>query len=141
MIKTLDTEAILNRRREIAAEMDRLRTEDSELEIAIRVAERFSGGGESQAGNGARPKLGPPRPENTPPLFEMADVVLCDAIRSGKPGLRGREIVEAIGKTYWPGVQPEQILPLIYGFAKKGRLFKNRDGIFKPVEKEKSAQQ
>jgi hypothetical protein len=133
MVKTLDIEAILTRRQQIAAEIERLRTEDNELEIAVRVAQRFSGG--STTGNGAEIKLGPPRPENTPPLFEMTESVLRSAIDAGKTGLKGKEIVVAIGKAYWPGVRAGQILPPIYGFAKKGRLDKNKDGVFRPVQK------
>jgi len=138
MVKSLDIDAILARRQEIAAEMERLRTEDSELEIAVRVAQRFGGSG-STAANGSDNKLGPPRPENTPPLFEMAENVLESAISAGKPGLKGKEIVAHIGKAYWPGVRAEQILPPIYGFAKKGRLQKNKDGFFRPIQN-KSAQ-
>jgi hypothetical protein len=133
MVKALDIETILARRREIAAEMERLHTEDNELEIAVRVVQRFGDG--PAKGNGAENKLGPPRPENTPPLFEMTENVLRGAIEAGKPGLKGQEIVAHIGKTYWPGVVARQILPPIYGFAKKGRLHKNKDGIFKPVQK------
>ena len=88
--------------------------------------------------NGAKkpsPSLGPPRPEGTPPLFDMTETVIHDAIAGGKSGLRGREIVDEIGKKFWPGVQGRQILPPIYAFAKKGRLHKTKDGVFKPINK------
>ena len=116
--------------------MERLRVEDSELEIAIRVLNRYASP-KTAAMNGAEPSpsLGPPRPEGTPTLFDMAEAVILDAIAGGKSGLRGQELVNGIGKKFWPGVQGRQILPPIYAFAKKGRLHKTKDGVFKPVSK------
>jgi hypothetical protein len=127
--KEFGIEAILARRKEIAAELERLRLEDDELETAIRVLHRFGKGSNGDATS----KLGPARPENTPSLFVMTETVLHDAIAVGKMGLKGREIVSEIGKKYWPGVQARQVLPLIYSFVKKGRLRKEKDGIFKPI--------
>lgn len=120
-------ETILRRQREVAAAMEKLRVELEELETTIRVLKRYS------AANGASDdgsKLGPPRPEGTPSLFEMTALVLKDAMAGGKPGLTGREIVADIGKRYWPGVKPQQILPPIYSFAKRGRLRKTEKGVF-----------
>jgi hypothetical protein len=119
-----DLKTIEGRQREIATEMERLRAEAEELDIAVRVLKRFAGG------NGEGAKLGPPRPENTPPLFDMAASVIRDAIEAGKPGLTAQEIVAGIGKRYWPGVKAQQILPPIYGFSKRGRLRKNAKGVF-----------
>ncbi len=131
-----EIDAILARRKDIAAEMERLRTEDNELEIAVRVYRRYASP-KAEAGNGAVPStLGPPRPEGVPSLFEMTETVLREAIAAGKPGLKGHEIVTEIGKKYWPRVEGRQILPPIYAFTKKGRLVKNKDGIFRPVKKE-----
>jgi len=126
-----DLKGIQERRRKIAEEVARLQAEDKELEIALRVFGRYASKGE----NGEREpdRLGPPRPEGTPSLFEMTDTVIKAAIAAGKPGLTGREIVAEIGKRYWPGVKPAQILPPIYGFTKRGRLRKNSNGIFKPT--------
>jgi hypothetical protein len=126
-----EMEAILARRKEIAAEIERLRAEEDELDVAIKVLKRF--GKIAKIGNGhAAPKLGPARPEGTPSLFDMVETVLLDAIANGKPGLSGQEIVTAIGRKYWPGVQGRQILPPIYGFAKKDRIHKSKNGIFRP---------
>ena len=130
MDQTLDIDAIVARRSEIAAEIERLHTEDGELEIAIRVIRRFGKEGRTN-GTGVVPsKLGPPRPENTPSLIEMTETVLRDAIAAGSPGLKGLEIVAEIGKMYWPGVQGRQILPPIYKFVKSQRLQKDEQGIF-----------
>ncbi len=126
-----DLKTIEARQREIASEMERLRAEAEELEIAVRVLKRYS------KGNGATsegPKLGPPRPEGAPSLFQMTVMVLKDAVAAGKPGLTGQEIVTEIGKRYWPGVKGQQILPSIYGFGKSGRVRKNAKGVFSPMQ-------
>ena len=125
---TADIQKIQARLREINAQMEKLRAEGEELETAVRVFKRFAGP------NGAAPpgsKLGPPRPDNIPLLFDMTESVIRDAVGAGKPGLTGAEIVAAIGKRYWPGVQGQQILPSIYGFAKQGRLIKTSNGVFR----------
>ncbi len=136
MISTDETHAIQARKREIAEAIAELQAEDKELDIALKVKARFSGL-QPPPQNGhdpAKPKLGPPRPEGTPSLFDMTVDVLREAIANGKSGLKGREIVNEIGKKYWPGVQPEQVLPPIYGFVGKKRLRKNADGVFKPID-------
>jgi hypothetical protein len=126
-----ELDGILQRRKEIAAEIDKLKAEDGELEVALRVLGRF--GKAIPATDSRSGKLGPPRPAGVPSLFEMTDIVIKDAIKAGKSGLKGREIVAEIGKRYWPGVQPQQILPPIYSFVKNKRLKKGDNGIFKPV--------
>lgn len=121
-----DVEALLERHREITKEIDRLVKERDELDLAVRVLKRFAISREA-----SEPKLGPPRPEGTPTLFEMTEKVLREARQdSSLLGLTAREIVEEIGRQYWPGVQSAQMLPQIYQFAKKGRLLKTPDGIF-----------
>jgi len=128
-----DLKGIQERRRQIAEEVARLQAEDKELEIALRVFGRYASSSEAAVNGLAQGRLGPSRPEDTPSLFEMTNTVIRMAIHAGKPGLTAREIVTEIGKRYWPGVQPAQILPPIYGFIKKGRLRKSANGIFKPV--------
>ena len=132
----LGISAILARRKEISAEMERLRVEDGDLEIAIRIFNRYASSKAAEMnGAGQSTSLGPPRPEGIPPLFNMTETVIRDAVAGGKSGLRGQEIVYEIGKKFWPGVQGRQILPPIYAFAKKGRLHKTKDGVFKPIDK------
>jgi len=126
----MDLQKILARQREIAAQMEKLRTEAEELETAVKVFKRFAG----TDGVAQGPKLGPPRPEGIPSLFDMTQSVLRDAFATETPGFSGytgAEIVAAISKRYWPGVKGQQILPSIYQFAKQGRLVKTKDGVFK----------
>ena len=138
MISTEELNAINVRKQEIAEAIAALQAEDAELDIALKVLARFGGlFPPSAPANGSdppKPKLGPPRPEGTPSLFDMTVEVLREAIAGGKHGLKGKEIVAEIGRKYWPGVQPDQVLPPIYGFVSKKRLKKNTDGIFKPVD-------
>ena len=141
MISIDEIHAINTRKQEIAEAIAVLQTEDVELDIALKVLARFGGlfppAQQAAPANGSgpsKPKLGPPRPEGTPSLYDMTVNVLRDAIATGKQGLKGREIVAEIGKKYWPGVQPEQVLPPIYSFVGKKRLKKNTDGVFKPID-------
>ncbi|PWT84878.1 MAG: hypothetical protein C5B56_14895 [Proteobacteria bacterium] len=134
----LDLKRIQERRRKIAEEVARLQAEDQELEIALRVFGRYASSMKDGA-NGHPRKLGPSRPEGIPTLFKMTETVIQAAIAAGKPGLTGREIVAEIGERYWPGVKPSQILPLIYGFSKRGRLRKNNNGIFRLPANESAA--
>lgn len=130
MDQSFNIEAILGRRKEIATAVDLLLQEDKELEIALRVAERFGKGVPSvPEGN----KLGPTRPADAPALIDMVNSVLKDALAAGKPGLGGKDLVSAIGDKFWPGVQPAQVMPSIYTFVGKKRLKKGDNGIFKPV--------
>jgi hypothetical protein len=135
-----EIQAIHARKKEIADAIAMLQAEDAELDITLKVLARFGGPfpwNTPVAANGStphKPKLGPPRPEGTPSLFDMTVEVLRDAIAGGKNGLKGKEIVAEIGRKYWPGVQPDQVLPPIYGFVSKKRLKKNAEGIFKPIE-------
>jgi hypothetical protein len=129
-----ELDAMLNRRKEIASAVEKLKAEDSEIENALRVFSRYGKLPTGSNGTGERAgKLGPPRPDGTPSLFDMTETVIKDAIKGGKSGLKGREIVAEIGKRYWPGVKPQQVLPPIYGFVKNKRLKKGDNGIFKPV--------
>lgn len=121
-----EIEAIQARQREIQDEITRLQQEAEELLVAQRVFRRFSSlKGEPES------KLGPSRPKGTPTLFEMVKQV----INKAGSGLSGREIVEEIGKDFWPGVQGPQILPSVYGFAKHDRLKKTKAGRFFTVKK------
>ena len=125
-----DLQGMLDRRRKIAAEIARLQGEDKDIETALRVIERYSPSDKPSDGQKRSPKLGPPRPDGTPSLYDMTKAVIGEAMRHGKAGLTGQEIVAEIGKKYWPGVKPQQILPPIYGFSKRGRLRKTSKGVF-----------
>lgn len=126
-------EAMIARQQEIVNEIERLTKESDELGVALRVIRRFKTSCDS-----AESKLGPPRPEGTPTVFEMAEAVIkASEERRGK-GLLGREIVDEIGKEYWPGVKGPQILPSVYQFAKKGRLVKNTNKRFHTVKKDEA---
>jgi len=133
MTNKADIDAIEARLADIAEKKALLEEEEEELQVALRVIKRFS------SANGATPKLGPPRPEGSPTLFEMTETVLTQAEMDGRPGLKGREIVAHIGKQFWPGVKPAQILPTVYQFAKKGRLRKTSSGLFKLQKNEAPA--
>ncbi len=138
MIDPASIKAIEARKREIDEQIKGLTKESDELDVALRVLHRFN---PTKAANGGVPKLGPPRPTNTPTLFVMTTTVINDAVKAGKQGLTAKEIVEAIGRRFWPGVKTDQIQPSVYRFLNRGRLRKT-DGLFQVISlKEKGPEQ
>jgi hypothetical protein len=133
----LDSQAIENRLREIREAISALQGEADELAVALRVFERFSApkSPSKEENNGGKLKLGPARPKGIPTNFEMTEMILKASEREGKNGLGANEIVEQIGSRYWPGVVGAQILPVIYHFAKQGRIRKTAGGKFKSIHK------
>jgi hypothetical protein len=149
-------ELIQSRQREIADELARLQKEQDELDIAMRVLSRLAGQLPKPrvvpvtARRARKPppppppppssarktrKLGPPRPAGIPSNFELVEMILKSSEREGKNGLTAREIVEQIGKRYWPGVKGPQVLSFIYKFAKDDRIHKTSAGKFKSLHK------
>ena len=133
MAREFDVDAMLARQREIVAEIERLTKETDELDVALRVIRRFETSTDSAEG-----KLGPARPEGTPSLYKMTVAVIKASEKRGGRGLLGREIVEEIGREFWPGVVGPQILPSIYQFAAKGRLVKNDNKRFHTVKSDEA---
>lgn len=138
MSRIVDIAAIEKRRREIVEEIDRLKREMEELDMALRVISRFEAKDvEESAPEPVAAKLGPVRPDGIPTNYDMAEVILRDAVNAGRRGLTAAEMVEEIGRRWWPGVQGPQILPIMYQFAKRGRLLKGEDGFFSiPLKEE-----
>jgi hypothetical protein len=133
---TVDPAKIAARRQEIGEEIARLQREADELDIVLKVLPRLAL--EEVQENIAEDILDPslsPRPSGTPTNFEMVELVLLSAEKEGRDGLTASEIVEEIGRRYWPGLIGKQILPSIYQFAKKGRFKKTPSGKFKRIKK------
>lgn len=124
--KPIDISAIERRHEEVLAQIEDLREEAEKLEAALEVIREFATPDEPSA-----PKLGPARPEGIPSLYVMTATVVREA---GDKGLKAREIVDEISKRFWPGVQPQQILPQVYKFVKNGRLRKTGERIFAPKD-------
>ncbi len=124
-------EAIEARKTEIDAQVAELLHESEELEVALRVYQRFTEQESAPAAEGT--KLGPPRPEGIPTLFQMAYEVVRDAELKGEKGLPAKKIVEQIGRRYWPGLQGQQVFAPLYTMAKKGRFRKTSNGLFQTV--------
>jgi len=140
-----DIDAISARKQEIEDKIAILRKEADELDVALRVFQRFA---EPEVTEDDKTKLGPPRPAGIPTLFDMTYQVIREAEQQGKKGLAAKEIVDEIGRRYWPGVQGAQILAPVYQMAKKGRFKKLSNGLFQtvrtkepPAEKSESGSQ
>jgi hypothetical protein len=118
-----EVQKIEARKKEIAQGMAAFERELKELDIALAVLGRLN----PKPPDKPRDPLMAPRPEGIPTTFEMVEIVLEDAEKAGRDGLTGKELVEEIGKKFWPGVKAPQILPIIYGFV-PDRLHKTPTG-------------
>jgi hypothetical protein len=121
-----ELDKIALREKEIAKLIEALQREADELAVARKVIARFS-----PSPPGEEVTLGPARPEGLPSTFEMTETVLAEAEKAGRDGLTSKELIEAIGAKYWPGLKSAQVLPTIYGFVKNKRLRKTPGGKFK----------
>jgi hypothetical protein len=149
MAITLSSSKIENRRREIASAIERLRAEDTELEIALRVIQRFesdtgrvvsSVAAQSDMPSDERePKLGPRRPSGCPTNYEMVDMILAGAEKEGTEGLTLSEITSEIRKRYWPGLKDAQVAAPIYAFVRSGRFRKLSNGRLGRVKKDEGS--
>lgn len=131
MGRQLDSDAIEKRLGEIRETIVALQSEAEELQVALRVIERFSEPMPVLAkGHLGFSKMGPVRPAGIPSNFDIVETILKSAERGGRYGLTTNEIVDEIRERYWPGLVASQIVSYIYKFAKEGRIRKSNDGKF-----------
>jgi hypothetical protein len=133
-----DLEKIAQREKAVHESIAALQKEAEELAVARRVLSRLGPNHNLVASDlvvGTAGRLGPTRPDGAPSTFNMAEGVLADAETAGRDGLTGKEMVDAIREKYWPGLESGQVLPIIYGFVRKGRLRKTPGGKFKRLKK------
>jgi len=107
----MDNNLITNRRREVEAEIDRLRTmlseyeaELVELDTAGRVMARLSGAKRAAPGeaNKQEQAVVPPKvASKEPPLTDKIVAVVSEAHRQGRKGLEPKEIFDAIIAKGW----------------------------------------
>jgi hypothetical protein len=126
---SLDIENLRSRQKRLIDEIAQRQKELDEIDIALRVFDRYSDKPPDKGKTSAGSKNGlPPRPKGTPSTFEMVNLILASAEKEGKEGLTSRELMDQIRAKYWPGVQNRQILPSIFGFAKDNkRLIRDGD--------------
>ena len=120
----MQTEKLRARLNEIDELIRSLEDEASEIEIALRVIEKYA---PSEPTGGAETPRGSPRPNGLPTLFEMVCYVLRDADTNG---LTSSEIVSKIRARYWPGLVNQQIMPSVYRFVKEDRLIKRGEKFY-----------
>jgi len=126
---SLDIENLRSRQKRLIDEIAQRQKELDEIDIALRVFDRYSDKppDKGKASGGGKSDL-PPRPKGTPSTFDMVNLILASAEKEGKDGLTSRELLDQIRAKYWPGVQNRQILPSIFGFAKDNkRLIRDGD--------------
>jgi len=114
-------EKLRSRLAEIDELIRKLEDEASDIEIALRVIEKYAPAEMETKSDGGR---GAARPNGLPTLFEMVTYVLRDAESNG---LTSSEIVAKIRARYWPGLISSQIMPSVYRFVKEKRLGKRGD--------------
>lgn len=65
------------------------------------------------------------KPEGTPSLFEMTEIILAEQEQGGRNELEGSFIMNQIQARWWPEARTNSVLPSLWRFAKQGRLVKN----------------
>jgi hypothetical protein len=155
MTNGTDHDRLVTRLSEIVASIDRyeakiaaLRDEANDISIAQQVLERLSGGKKRVGFTEIKPKganekkvnklKSKPRPEGIPTTPEMMRLAIIDANKRGLLGMTGQELYEYIGKTWWPGVDPNLIKPTAWRLEKEGRLGKDGDKYTLPKDKNQS---
>ena len=127
----LELKDIEAREKELAQKISEMQRELEDLAAARRVIMRTEGPKPIPRFRVAvLPTAGTKRPEGIPTTFEMTEIILEAAEKSGKDGLTARELVQGIREKYWPGLKSPQILPIIYGFV-PDRMHKTPGGKFK----------
>lgn len=140
---------IAARRSQLAAEDQKLSDEDQELDGVLRVLARlqadqaWSQTSESFATKSADARQDKEledtdavedegsersrstKPEGTPSLFEMAEIILAEQEQGGRYELEGSFIMNQIKARWWPEARTNSVLPSLWRFAKQGRLVKN----------------
>jgi hypothetical protein len=120
---------IQERRRGLETILTNLRTELAEreaeardLETAERVLLSLSDDKEPHEAEPADRR--PAKPEGTPPITEMIALVLADAQKEGKKGLRPQGISEVISMRWWPHANTRIIGSVVWRMAKQKKLTK-----------------
>lgn len=67
---------------------------------------------------------GTKRPHGIPTTPDMIRFSIAEATKSGWTGMNGKGLVEQINAKWWPGVDPNYIIPTAWRMAKEGRLKK-----------------
>ena len=64
------------------------------------------------------------KPDNTPTMFDMVDIILTDSTVHGRDFLEAQAIYEEIRRRWWPEAPRNSVIPSLYRFEKEGRLVK-----------------
>lgn len=130
---------IVKRRNEIAAaisdyttKIDDLRKELPDLDVAERVLKRLSPSADEGPITTVFMTLGAQLAEKDANKIKPADIptmpeMIIEAIKNidhGHVGLMPADVVKYIAHTYWSGVRPELVGPIMWRMAKEGRLSK-----------------
>jgi hypothetical protein len=80
----------------------------------------------------AQPKKARPRlvlldrkPANIPPMSEMIETAIKEAVGEGRKGMEPREMTEFIRNKWWPNVKGESVSPIAWRMSKNGQLKKD----------------
>ena len=144
----MDTNLITHRRREVEAEITRLKTqiteletELTELETAERVFARLTGAKRPETGTPYKPKPSSVSRQaaNEPPLTEKIVMVLAEAHRRGLKGMEPAGIFDAIIEKGWSATK-DNVRATTWRFWRDGRLSKVADtALYSVPEKETTA--
>ncbi len=114
---------------DLTSQIDKLRLELNELEVAERVLSRLGAQDRSdepsiasEARSIIETSLG--KPDDIPTMPEMILEALSTPEADAHDGLEPRDIVQFVAKKYWPDVRSELVGPIAWRMWKRGQLEK-----------------
>jgi len=119
-----------------------LEKERDELEVALRVVDRFDERPDLSAGllEDVALATGGKKPSSLPTVPEMIMEALVSDRDRGGAGLRPKDILRYIRETYWPDAPSDAVGPVAWRmWSKEGRIEKSGDVYFIGYENETPA--
>jgi hypothetical protein len=120
-----------------------LTQEEKELEVTLRVVERFDNrpSFDDLLAQAPQEVRAPPpslvvhgKPENAPTMPNMIEEVLRRQVLFGLPGLKPKEITDKIRELWWPEAPTTSVSPIAWRMWRDGRLVKTDDVYSVPNE-------
>lgn len=127
MVRRIDN--VREKRDRLLRQVDDVNRELERLEISLSTYDSIKADVEGEPSGNVKGAIPPAtkakkKPEGTPTIAEMINMVLVDAKAKGTDALESQEIVHRIRAKWWPDAQSNDIAPLMWRLAKNEKLKK-----------------